>query len=343
MLYSFYESLVRPVFFRFDPEAVHELTLKMLGAAGRSRCAFMFAQKVPDHPVEVMGLRFRNPVGLAAGLDKNAVAVDGLGNLGFGFIEVGTVTPLPQSGNPKKRLFRIIPAEGIINRMGFNNDGVDALVRNVELSNYRQKGGILGINIGKNKVTPLEKSLDDYLICMDRVYRHADYITVNISSPNTPDLRKLQFGSQFDELLAGLKAKQGDLEKLHGRHVPLAVKIAPDLTDDELGCIAEGLLKNGIDAVIATNTTVSRKEVFDMPHSYETGGLSGRPLQSLSTSVIRKLHGILQDRIPIIGAGGIDSVSAAREKMDAGAKLVQIYTGFIYHGPRLIRLLAENL
>ena len=340
MFYHFYESMIRPVIFKFDPEFVHEMTMSMLHHVGRSPLGFLLKQSVPERPVEVMGLRFKNPVGLAAGLDKNAVAIDGLGKIGFGFIEVGTVTPMPQPGNPKKRLFRVVPAGGIINRMGFNNDGVDALLRNVEMSRY---DGIIGINIGKNKLTPLEKSLDDYLICMDQVYRYADYITVNISSPNTPNLRKLQFGEQFDELLAALKSKQADLKDLHGKYVPLAVKIAPDLSDEELASVASTLLKHRLDAVIATNTTITREAVFDMPHAYEQGGLSGRPLLPKSTEIIRKLHHLLKDDIPIIGVGGIDSVSSAREKLEAGAKLVQIYTGFIYRGPALVKELVENL
>lgn len=340
MLFHFYEPFIRPVIFRFDPEFIHETTMNMLHYLGRSPFSFLLSQKVAHKPVDVMGLHFKNPIGLAAGLDKNAVAIDGLGKLGFGFIEVGTVTPVPQPGNPKKRLFRVVPAEGIINRMGFNNDGVEALIRQVEKSRY---DGILGINIGKNKLTPLEKSFDDYLICMDLVYRYADYVTVNISSPNTPDLRRLQFGNYFDTLLSRLKSKQQDLTELHGKYVPLAIKIAPDVTDDELKSMADSLLRHHMDGVIATNTTVSRDAVYDMPHAYETGGLSGRPLLARSTEVIGKLHDILKDQIPIIGVGGVDSVMSAREKMEAGARLVQIYTGFIYHGPKLVKDLVDNI
>ncbi len=340
MLFNFYESAIRPVLFRFDPEKVHEFTMSMLHTLGSSPLKFLLHQNVLDKPVEVMGLHFKNPVGLAAGLDKNAVAIDGLGALGFGFLEVGTVTPVAQPGNPKKRLFRVVPAQGIINRMGFNNGGVDELVKNVAGSHY---DGIIGINIGKNKVTPLEKSVNDYLICMDRVYSCADYITVNISSPNTPNLRKLQFGAAFDDLLAALKDKQSDLTRLHEKKVPLVIKIAPDLTDDELASIAESLLRNKIDGVIATNTTVSRDAVYDMPHCYETGGLSGQPLFMRSTEVIRKLHGLLGEEIPIIGVGGIDSVTTARAKLEAGAKLIQIYTGFIYRGPKLIKDIVNNI
>lgn len=340
MFYGLYKGLIRPILFRFDPERVHEFTMSMLKIVGRSPLAFMLNQHVENKPVEVMGLRFKNPVGLAAGLDKDGVAVDGLGRMGFGFVEVGTVTPRPQPGNPKKRLFRLVPVEGIINRMGFNNEGVDNLLENVA---KRKWDGILGINIGKNKTTPLENALDDYIACMEKVYSHADYITVNISSPNTPDLRKLQFGESLDALLLGLKEKQSELQKKHGKYVPLAVKIAPDITDDELKGIAESLLKAQIDAVIATNTTISRDAVYDMPHAYETGGLSGKPLFSKSTEVIRKLKAIVGDDMPIIGVGGIDSATAAREKLAAGASLVQIYSGFIYQGPKVIKDIVHGL
>ncbi len=340
MFFNFYESMIRPVLFKFDPEKVHEFTMGMLHVVGRSPFKFLLRQRVLDKPVDVMGLHFKNPLGLAAGLDKNAVAIDGLGLLGFGFLEVGTVTPVAQPGNPKKRLFRVIPAQGIINRMGFNNDGVDELIKNVQKSHY---DGIIGINIGKNKVTPLEKSVNDYLICMDKVYPYADYITVNISSPNTPNLRKLQFGEAFDELLSALKNKQSDLIRIHGKKVPLVIKIAPDVTDEELESIAKSLLKNHIDGVIATNTTIARDVIYDMPNCFETGGLSGQPLFSRSTEVIRKLHGLLGEEIPIIGVGGVDSVMAAREKLNAGAKLVQIYTGFIYRGPKLVQDIVNNI
>lgn len=340
MFFHFYQSIIRPIIFRFDPEFVHEATMKFLHIVGRSKLSFILKQHVDPHPVEIMGLKFPNPIGLAAGLDKNGIAVDGLGKIGFGFIEVGTVTPVSQPGNPKKRLFRLVAANGIINRMGFNNDGVDALIQNIHDHKFK---GILGINIGKNKTTPLEKSIDDYLICMEKVYQYADYITVNISSPNTPNLRKLQFGEMFDDLLHTLKNKQADLAKLHDKYVPLVVKIAPDVSDDELKQIADSLLKNKIDGVIATNTTITRDIVYGQPHAYEEGGLSGRPIQQKSTDVIRKLHGFLNDEIPIIGVGGVDSVMSAKEKFDAGAKLVQVYTGFIYNGPNLIPTIVNNL
>lgn len=257
-----------------------------------------------------MGLTFKNPVGLAAGLDKNGECIDAFGAMGFGFVEVGTVTPRPQAGNDKPRLFRLVEAEGIINRMGFNNLGVDNLVENVKKSNY---DGILGINIGKNKDTPIEKGAEDYLICMEKVYQYAGYIAVNISSPNTPGLRSLQYGEALDDLLSELKAKQAELEEKHGKYVPLALKIAPDLSDDEISQICESLIKNKIDGVIATNTTLDRSIVEGMKHCDEAGGLSGRPVQSRSTEVVRKLHQELGDQLPIIGVGGVDSYVAAKE------------------------------
>lgn len=335
----FYQ-LARYFLFKLDPEMAHELSIKQLSLLGGTPLDIFFRQQLPARPVEVMGLRFDNPVGLAAGLDKDGEAIDALGAMGFGFIEVGTVTPRPQPGNDKPRLFRVIPAEGIINRMGFNNKGVDHLIEKVKKSNYK---GILGINIGKNKDTPLENGKDDYLICMDKVYAYAGYIAVNISSPNTPGLRQLQYGAALDELLAALKQRQLELAQLHGKYVPLTVKIAPDLSAEELEQVAQSLMKNKIDGVIATNTTLDREMIFDMPHAAEAGGLSGRPLQAKSTALIRELAGHLKGSIPIIGVGGIDSALAAREKIAAGASLVQIYSGFIYKGPALIRDIVENI
>ena len=335
----FYQ-LARYFLFKLDPEVAHELSIKQLSLLGGTPLDIFFRQQLPSRPVEVMGLRFDNPVGLAAGLDKDGEAIDALGAMGFGFIEVGTVTPRPQPGNDKPRLFRVIPAEGIINRMGFNNKGVDHLIEKVKKSNYK---GILGINIGKNKDTPLENGKDDYLICMDKVYAYAGYIAVNISSPNTPGLRQLQYGAALDELLAALKQRQLELAQLHGKYVPLTVKIAPDLSAEELEQVAQSLMKNKIDGVIATNTTLDREMIFDMPHAAEAGGLSGRPLQAKSTALIRELAGHLKGSIPIIGVGGIDSALAAREKLAAGASLVQIYSGFIYKGPPLIRDIVENI
>jgi dihydroorotate dehydrogenase len=262
------------------------------------------------------------------------------GAMGFGFIEVGTVTPRPQLGNDKPRLFRLIPAEGIINRFGFNNLGVDKLVENVKKSTY---DGVIGINIGKNKDTPIEKGAEDYLICMEKVYQYAGYIAVNISSPNTPGLRSLQYGEALDDLLSQLKQKQIELAELHGKYVPLALKIAPDLDDDEIVQVCESLIRHNIDGVIGTNTTLDRTLVEGMDHCDEMGGLSGRPLQNKSTDVIRKMAIALNGALPIIGVGGIDSAVSAREKIQAGAQLVQVYTGFIYHGPRLVKDIVNGL
>ena len=336
----FYYPLARHFLFKLDPEVAHELSIHQLAWMGGTPFELFFRNKLPSRPVEVMGLKFDNPVGLAAGLDKDGDAIDAFGAMGFGFIEVGTVTPRPQPGNDKPRIFRVIPAQGIINRMGFNNKGVDNLIENVKKSRYK---GILGINIGKNKDTPIENGKDDYLICMDKVYPYAGYIAVNISSPNTPNLRQLQYGEALDELLKVLKERQKELAEQHKKYVPLAVKIAPDLTSDELKQVAESLLKYNIDGVIATNTTLDRELIHDMPHAAETGGLSGRPLQNKSTEIIRQLHEYLKGQIPIIGVGGIDSVMAAREKMQAGAELVQIYSGFIYHGPDLVKNIVNNI
>jgi dihydroorotate dehydrogenase len=332
--------IAREFFFMQDPEVVHEMTIKGLKLTGSTPLSCLYSQKLPSKPVTVMGLTFDNPVGLAAGLDKNGECIDAFAAMGFGFIEVGTVTPRPQDGNEKPRIFRITEAEAIINRMGFNNAGVDALVENVKNANYK---GILGINIGKNKDTPIEKGNDDYLICMDKVYQHASYITINISSPNTPGLRTLQYGEALDSLLSCLKDRQSELTKKHEKYVPLAVKIAPDLTDDELAQVAESLVKYKMDGVIATNTTLDRTLVHDMPHACESGGLSGRPVQHASTEIVRKLAILLDGQLPIIGVGGIDSVVSAKEKFVAGAELVQVYSGFIYKGPKLVKNIVKNL
>lgn len=333
-------QLARYFLFKLDPEVAHELTIKQLSWLNGTPLDIFYRQKVPSRPVEVMGIKFDNPVGLAAGLDKDGEAIDAFGAMGFGFIEVGTVTPRPQPGNDKPRLFRVIPAEGIINRMGFNNKGVDHLVEQIRKSKYQ---GVLGINIGKNKDTPQENAKDDYLACMDKVYPHAGYIAINISSPNTPGLRQLQYGAALDELLAALKARQAELATLHNKYVPIAVKIAPDMNSEELAEVAKSLVNNKIDGVIATNTTLEREMIFDMPNAQQAGGLSGRPLQAKSTAFIRELAGLLQGALPIIGVGGIDSPLAAREKIEAGASLVQIYTGFIYKGPALVRDIVTHL
>ncbi|OEE79438.1 quinone-dependent dihydroorotate dehydrogenase [Vibrio genomosp. F6] len=332
--------LARSGFFQLDAEKAHDLAIQNLQRFTGTPIDLFYRQQLPQRSVECMGLTFKNPVGLAAGLDKNGECIDAFGAMGFGFIEVGTVTPLPQPGNDKPRMFRLVEAEGIINRMGFNNLGVDVLVENVKRSNY---DGVLGINIGKNKDTPIEKGSDDYLICMEKVYQYAGYIAVNISSPNTPGLRSLQYGEALDELLSDLKVKQSELEQKHGKYVPLALKIAPDLSYDEISQICQSLINNKIDGVIATNTTLDRSIVEGMKFSNEAGGLSGRPVQSRSTEVVRKLHEELGDKLPIIGVGGIDSYVAAKEKMMAGAKLVQVYSGFIYKGPGLVRDIVKNL
>ncbi|MGF1877150.1 quinone-dependent dihydroorotate dehydrogenase [Photobacterium frigidiphilum] len=331
--------LARSVFFQLDAEKAHDLAIQNFSRFTGTPLDLFYRQHVPDRPVEVMGIKFKNPVGLAAGLDKNGECIDAFGAMGFGFVEVGTVTPRPQSGNEKPRLFRVLPAEGLINRFGFNNLGVDNLVENVKKSKY---DGVIGINIGKNKDTPIEKGAEDYLICMDKVYEHAGYIAVNISSPNTPGLRSLQYGEALDDLLSQLKAKQEELAEKHGKYVPIALKIAPDLEDHEVVQIAESLIKNKIDGVIGTNTTLDRTLVKGMPHCDEMGGLSGRPLQNRSTEVIRRLAEELNGALPIIGVGGIDSAISAREKMNAGAQLVQIYSGFIYHGPKLVKDIVMN-
>jgi dihydroorotate dehydrogenase len=284
-----------------------------------------------------MGLTFPNPVGLAAGLDKDGAYIDGLAALGFGFIEIGTVTPRAQPGNPKPRMFRVPEAQALINRMGFNNGGVDAFVRNVQASRfYQEQRGILGLNIGKNADTPIERATDDYLYCLDKVYPYAAYVTVNISSPNTKNLRQLQQASEIDALLSALKMAQSQLADKHGRYVPLVLKIAPDLDNEQIDTIASALLRHHIDGVIATNTTITRDAVQGLTHANETGGLSGAPVRDLSTRVVRALHQVLQGEIPIIGVGGILSGSDASEKMAAGARLVQLYTGLIYRGPALV-------
>ncbi|MBV0811979.1 quinone-dependent dihydroorotate dehydrogenase, partial [Escherichia coli] len=283
---------------------------------------------------------FKNPLGLAAGLDKDGECIDALGAMGFGSIEIGTVTPRPQPGNDKPRLFRLVDAEGLINRMGFNNLGVDNLIENVKKAHY---DGVLGINIGKNKDTPVEQGKDDYLICMDKIYPYAGYIAINISSPNTPGLRTLQYGEALDDLLIAIKNKQNDLQKIHQKYVPIAVKIAPDLSEEELIQVADSLVRHNIDGVIATNTTLDRSLVQGMKNCDQTGGLSGRPLQLKSTEIIRRLSQELNGRLPIIGVGGIDSVIAAREKIAAGATLVQIYSGFIFKGPPLIKEIVSNI
>lgn len=333
-------SAIRKVLFQFDPEFIHDVTIKGFKLTGATPLSLLYKQNVPSCPVEIMGVKFPNPVGLAAGLDKNGECIKAFDALGFGFIEVGTVTPRPQPGNPKPRIFRLPQASGIINRMGFNNKGVDYLVDQVRKANYK---GVLGINIGKNKDTPEENAKDDYIYCMKKVYDHASYIAINISSPNTPGLRSLQYGEALNELLAAIKAEQKALAEEHGKYVPVAVKIAPDLTEEEIGSIAECLIQNNIDGVIATNTTLSREGVEDLKHGQEQGGLSGAPVKDKSTEVIKLLAKALDNKLPIIGVGGIASGADAQEKIDAGAKLVQVYSGFIYQGPDLVKDIVNTL
>jgi len=332
-------GIIRSWLFRQDAERTHEFALGILKRWHNTPLSLFWKQSVPDKPCEVMGIRFPNPVGLAAGLDKNGECIDAFGQMGFGFVEIGTITPVAQPGNDKPRLFRLVNDEAIINRMGFNNEGVDKLLENVKATSYK---GVLGINIGKNKVTPEEEAINDYLICLEKVYPYADYVTINISSPNTPGLRNLQHGTALDDLLSKLKASQAELHKKHDRYVPLVVKIAPDLTADEVTVMAKSLLNANIDGVIATNTTLARDNLTDSQAS-ESGGLSGRPLQDKSTDVIRQLSNELQGKMPIIGVGGINSAAAAKEKLAAGASLVQVYTGFIYHGPKLIKEVVNGL
>jgi dihydroorotate dehydrogenase len=332
--------LARPLLFRLDPERAHFAALGTLEAAHRLG---LWPRKIPAaaaSPRTVMGLHFPNPVGLAAGLDKEGRHVDALATLGFGFLEIGTVTPRPQPGNPRPRMFRLPEAGAIINRMGFNNRGVDALIENVARAHYR---GILGINIGKNFDTPIERAAEDYLVCLRRIYSRASYVTVNISSPNTRNLRQLQRADDFDRLLDALMREKAKLASEHQRNVPLAVKLAPDLTDEELSAAARLLLKHGVDAVVATNTTLARDGVARSKHAQEQGGLSGTPLKARATAVVKALHAELGTRVPIIGVGGIFSAQDARDKMAAGASLVQIYSGLIYQGPTLPAQIANAL
>ncbi len=330
---------LQPLLFKFDPETAHGLAMGGLDLAEQLGLSSLLYRQV-EAPVEVMGLQFPNAVGLAAGLDKDGTHIDALAALGFGFIEVGTVTPRAQPGNPKPRLFRITESQAIINRMGFNNLGVDHLLKRIDRSNYR---GLLGINIGKNFDTPVERAVDDYLLCMRKVYTRASYITVNVSSPNTPGLRTLQFGESLNSLLDALKSEQRKLAAFHGRYVPVAVKIAPDMEADEVVLVASALLNYQLDGVIATNTTLSRNGVQFSALAQQAGGLSGVPVRELSTQVIRQLASVLAGRLPIIGVGGISDGASAAEKIEAGASLVQIYSGFIYRGPALIAEAAQAI
>ena len=332
--------LLKPLLFQLDAELAHDLALKTLKFAEKTGVLNLYPQAPVCVPRDVMGLTFPNAVGLAAGLDKNGAVIDGMVALGFGFIEVGTVTPRPQPGNAKPRLFRVKEAEGIINRFGFNNLGVDNLVKNVKAAKYK---GVLGINIGKNFDTPNEKAVDDYLICMQKVYAYSSYITVNISSPNTKNLRDLQAAEALSSLLGSLKLEQTKLAQKHGKYVPMTLKIAPDLTQEQVIEIANLLMQHKIDGVIATNTTLSRDAVKGMKNADETGGLSGAPVRNQSTIVIQQLSKQLQGALPIIGVGGILSGADAVEKIAAGASLVQVYSGLIYKGPALIHDVCKTL
>ena len=332
--------LLRPALFGLDAETAHKLTLTALKAARTAGLLDLLAGPAVASPRSVMGLNFPNPVGLAAGLDKNGECIDAWARLGFGFVEIGTVTPRPQPGNPKPRLFRLPAAQAIINRMGFNNVGIDALLANVDRARFR---GILGINIGKNFDTPIERAVDDYLIGLRKAYAPASYIAVNISSPNTKNLRDLQQGEELNRLLGALKDEQTRLADRYGKYTPIAVKIAPDLEPEQIGEMAALFRRHRIDGIIATNTTLSRQGVDALPHGGEAGGLSGRPLREKSTAVLAVLHRELAGEIPLIGVGGILSGADAQAKLAAGASLVQIYSGLIYRGPALIAEVARAL
>lgn len=332
-------ALLRPFLFGIEPEQAHDTTLKLLEKAHKSHSlGFVYSRQ--SLPTQCMGLHFDNPVGLAAGLDKNGEYIDALAALGFGFIEIGTVTPKPQAGNDKPRMFRLKDARAIINRMGFNNEGVDNLIANVKRAKYQ---GNLGINIGKNAVTPVENAADDYVYCLERVYPYASYITVNISSPNTKNLRNLQSGSALTELLDTIKNSHTRLATDYGFYVPMVLKVAPDLDDTQIEYIAQQLIDFDIDGLIATNTTLSRVGVEDLPHGDEAGGLSGRPVSHMSTQVLSQFARHLQGQVPIIGVGGIDSGDKAVQKLQAGASMVQLYSGMVYQGPRLIQECVEAI
>ena len=349
-------ALARPFLFGLDPETAHELTLDKLARLQHSPLTCLWSETRVDDPVTLAGLRFPNRVGLAAGLDKNARCIDGLAAMGFGFVEVGTVTPKGQPGNPKPRMFRIPERNALINRLGFNNEGLDAFLANVQKARFRSKGAdapmLLGLNIGKNAATPIERAIDDYLICLDGVYPHADYVTVNISSPNTKNLRSLQSDEALDALLGAVMERRAQLAQRHGKQSPVFLKIAPDLDDDQIQVIAATLLRHGADAngqasgllgVIATNTTLSRDAVQGLAHAEEAGGLSGAPVLEASNRVIRQLRQALGKSFPIIGVGGILSGADAVSKIAAGADVVQIYTGLIYRGSVLVKEAAEAI
>lgn len=340
-------SLTRPFLFGMDAEAAHELTMDMLARGQRTPLQWAWCNETVDDPVELAGLTFPNRVGMAAGLDKNARCIDALGAMGFGFVEVGTVTPKAQPGNPKPRMFRLPEARALINRLGFNNEGLDAFLRNVQQARFRTQPRrhpmLLGLNIGKNATTPIENATSDYLTCLEGVYPHADYVTVNISSPNTQNLRALQSDAALDGLLSAIAERRETLATQHARRVPVFVKIAPDLDETQVSVIAVTLQRHGMDGVIATNTTVGRSAVQGLRHAEETGGLSGAPVLEPSNQVIRQLRAALGSRFPIIGVGGVMSPQDAVSKIRAGADVVQIYTGLIYEGPALVVKAAKAL
>lgn len=335
--------LSRTALFTLDAETAHDLTIAMLARTQRTPLDYLYREPFVLDPVTLAGLAFPNRVGMAAGLDKNARVIDGLGAMGFGFVEVGTVTPLAQSGNPKPRMFRLPTANALINRLGFNNDGLDAFIANVKESKFRSQGRILGLNIGKNATTPIERAADDYLIALAGVYPYADYVTINISSPNTKNLRTLQSDEALEALLRAVSSKREQLAQSHGRRVPIFVKIAPDLDANQIKFIAEALQRHHMDGVIATNTTLSRTAVADLAHGKEAGGLSGAPVLEASNKVIKSLRATLGKAYPIIGVGGIMSADDAVNKIKAGADVVQIYTGLIYHGGPLVTQCAKAL
>ena len=337
------DPLARAFLFNLDPEAAHDLTLNQLAQTQNTFLDRAYRQPWIADPIQLAGLNFPNRVGMAAGLDKNARCIDGLGAMGFGFVEVGTVTPLAQPGNEKPRMFRLPEAKALINRLGFNNQGLDAFVSNVKKSRFRSQGRLLGLNIGKNAATPIERATDDYLIGLSGVYEHADYVTVNISSPNTKNLRSLQTDEALDQLLSALNERKLALADQHQKRVPVFLKIAPDLDDDQIAVIAASLLKHQMDGVIATNTTLSRDAVKGMQHGDEAGGLSGAPVLAGSNRVIRLLRQHLGAQFPIIGVGGILTGYDAVSKIEAGADVVQIYTGLIYKGPALVHEVAKAL
>ena len=340
-------SLARPFLFGLDAETAHELTMSTLARTQGTPLSLTYQSDRIDDPLELAGLKFPNRVGLAAGLDKNARCIDGLAAMGFGFVEVGTVTPKPQPGNPRPRMFRLPKARALINRLGFNNDGLESFLANVQRSGFRKNTGtdpvLLGLNIGKNATTPIENAVDDYLTCLDGVYRHADYVTVNISSPNTQNLRALQGDAALDNLLGRIAERREVLDKVEGKRIPIFIKIAPDLDANQDNVIAATLKRHAMDGVVATNTTINRDAVTGMRHATEVGGLSGAPVLAASNRVISQLRAALGTRFPIIGVGGVISGADAVSKIKAGADVVQIYTGLIYKGPELVRESAEAI